>query len=720
MLRIKDEIGEKNMNEFDMKVLDSFPGKVVRKDLTTLMKKGANVPTYVLEYLLGMYCATDDEDSIEIGLNKIKKILSENYVRPDQSEYVKSKIKENGQYTIIDKITVVFDDREDKYIARFTNLRMDPFEVPSNLVIHNEKLLVGGIWCIVKIEYVGLEQENENDEQEAFEEDIFGNKKRKKKIKKKKSKYDSPFEIASLKPIQMPNLDLDEIKDARANFTKEEWMTLLLRSAGYEPDELSEKEKLHYLLRFVPFVQKNYNLVELGPRGTGKSHVYSELSPYSILMSSGTTTVSNMFYNMSSRRVGLVGNWDCIAFDEVAGITQASGDMVQIMKNYMANGSFARGADSISSDASIAFEGNTFRSVADMMRTTNLFEPFPEAFNNDSAFFDRIHAYLPGWETPKLRSSLFTKSYGLISDCFSEFCHAMRKYDFTNSFAEYFALNNQFNTRDTIAVGRTFSGLAKLIYPNEIMDKEECREILEYSIECRRRVKEQLRKMTPSEFSDVNLGYIDMDSAEEIIVELPEVSNGTLIYEGLETPGYVYGVGKSVTNVLGVYRLENKLINGTGILSFKNVEGLARAPKSVKDSITAAFNYFEENSRKIISGAYDDFDYSLYFNDLQNRGVSDEISVAEVVGLFSGLANRAVLPSLVICGKVVMSGSMMPITTELDEIFVAAANAGAKRIMLPAESKDKYNKLKSDLKDEISVIFYSTPLDAAKKALGVD
>lgn len=708
------------MNEFDMKVLDSFPGKVVRKDLTTLMKKGANVPTYVLEYLLGMYCATDDEDSIEIGLNKIKKILSENYVRPDQSEYVKSKIKENGQYTIIDKITVVFDDREDKYIARFTNLRMDPFEVPSDLVVHNEKLLVGGIWCIVKIEYVGLEQENENDEQEAFEEDIFGNKKRKKKIKKKKSKYDSPFEIASLKPIQMPNLDLDEIKDARANFTKDEWMTLLLRSAGYEPDELSEKEKLHYLLRFVPFVQKNYNLVELGPRGTGKSHVYSELSPYSILMSSGTTTVSNMFYNMSSRRVGLVGNWDCIAFDEVAGITQASGDMVQIMKNYMANGSFARGADSISSDASIAFEGNTFRSVADMMRTTNLFEPFPEAFNNDSAFFDRIHAYLPGWETPKLRSNLFTKSYGLIPDCLSEFCHAMRKYDFTNSFSEYFALNDQFNTRDTIAVGRTFSGLAKLIYPNEIMDKEECREILEYSIECRRRVKEQLRKMTPSEFSDVNLGYIDMDSAEEIIVELPEVSNGTLIYEGLETPGYVYGVGKSVTNVLGVYRLENKLINGTGVLSFKNVEGLARAPKSVKDSITAAFNYFEENSRKIISGAYEDFDYSLYFNDLQNRGVSDEISVAEVVGLFSGLANRAVLPSLVICGKVVMSGSMMPITTELDEIFVAAANAGAKKIMLPAESKDKYNKLRSDLKDEISVIFYSTPLDAAKKALGVD
>ncbi len=708
------------MTEFERKILDNFPGKVVRKDLTNMMKKGANVPTYVLEYLLGMYCATDDEDAIEIGIGRIKKILSENYVRPDQSEYVKSKIKENGQYTIIDKITVVFDDREDKYVARFTNLRMDPFEVSSDLVVHNEKLLVGGIWCIVKIEYVGLNKDDEDDEQETFEEDIFGNKKKKKKVKRKKSKYDSPFEISSLKPIQMPNLDLDEIKDCRVNFTKDEWITLLLRSAGYEPDELTQKEKLHYLLRFVPFIQKNYNLVELGPRGTGKSHAYSELSPYSILMSSGTTTVSNMFYNMSSRRVGLVGNWDCIAFDEVAGITQASGDMVQIMKNYMANGSFARGADSISSDASIAFEGNTFRSVDDMIRTTNLFEPFPDAFNNDSAFFDRIHAYLPGWETPKLRSSLFTSGYGLVSDCFSEFCHAMRKYDFTNSYGEYFALNSSFNTRDTIAVGRTFSGLAKLIYPDEVMNKEEVREILEYSIECRRRVKEQLRKMTPGEFADVDLGYIDMDTSEETIVYLPEIAVKTLIFEGFEKPGYVYGVGKSVNDKIGVYRLENKLIDGTGVFSFKNVEGLARAPKSVKDSITAAFNYFGENSKKLISGSYEDFDYTLYFNDLQNRGVCDEISVAEVVGLFSALANRAVIPSLAICGRVVMSGSMMPVTTDIDEIFVAAINAGAKKILLPSDTMSKVNTLKGDIANQISVMYYNTPIEAARKALGID
>lgn len=706
------------MTPLDEKILDNFPGKAVRKDLTSLMKKGANVPTYVLEYLLGMYCATDDEDAIEVGLEKIRRILSENYVRPDQSEYVKSKIKENGQYTIIDKITVELDEREDKYVARFTNLDMDPFEVSSDLVVHNEKLLIGGIWCIVRIEYIGLDRDGE--QEDACEEDIFGNRKRKKKARKKRSRYESPFEIAALKPIQMPNLDLDEIRDARQNFTKDEWISLLLKSAGYEPEALTEKQKLHYLLRFVPFIQKNYNLVELGPRGTGKSHVYSELSPYSILMSSGHTTVSNMFYNMGSRKIGLVGNWDCIAFDEVSGITQSSGDMIQIMKNYMANGSFARGAESISSDASIAFEGNTFRSVADMMRTTNLFEPFPEQFNHDSAFFDRIHAYLPGWETPKLRAGLFTRGYGLISDCFSEFCHAMRRYDFTNAFGGYFELNDNYNTRDDTAVRRTFSGMAKLIYPDEEMTKEETRELLEYCIECRRRVKEQLRKMNPAEFSDVELGYIDLDTGEEHIVSLPEVASGTLIFDGFEKPGYVYAVGRSVDDKVGIYRLENKLLTGTGKFSFKNVEGLAHSPKSVRDSITAAFNYFKENADRLISGDCEAYDYSLYFNDLQNRNVSDEVSAAEVVGLFSALANRSVMPSLVICGRVVMSGSMMPVTTELDEIIVAASNAGANKIMLPDESRKQYDAIGGELKKEIEVIFYQSPLDAVRKALGVE
>lgn len=709
------------MDKFDQKIIEAFPGKAVRKDLTSLMKKGANVPTYVLEYLLGMYCTTDDEETMKLGLEKIKKILSENYVRPDQSDYVKSKIKENGQYTIIDKVTVRLDEKEDKYVAGFTNLDLKDFEVNSDLVVHNEKLLIGGIWCIIKIEYVGLEKEDE----ESFEEDIFeGNKKRQKKQKKRKSRYASPFTIAALKPIQMANLDLDEILEARKQFTKDEWITLLLRSAGYEPDELNEKQKLHYLLRFVPFIQKNYNLVELGPRGTGKSHAYSELSPYSILMSSGHTTVSNMFYNMASHRVGLVGNWDCIAFDEVGGITSSSGDMVQTMKNYMSNGSFARGSDSISCDASIAFEGNTFRSVSDMLRTANLFEPFPTDFNNDSAFFDRIHAYLPGWETPKLRAALFTCRYGLISDCFSEFCHAMRKYDFTNSFGEYFELNGNFKTRDDTSVRRTFSGLAKLIYPDEKIDKEQARELLEYAIECRRRVKEQLRKMNPAEYSDVGLGYIDLETGEERVVPLPEVSQETLIPASFEKPGYVYAIGRSQDNRVGVYRLENKLIyEGTGTISFRNVEGISsgtRNTKDVKDSITAAFNCFAESARELVSQKYEKYDYSLYFNDLQNCGVSDEVSVAEVVGLFSAISNRSVSPSLVVCGKVVMSGETMPVIMMLDEIIVAAANAGAKKILLPENTKNSYEQLSDALKNEITAEFYSTPLEAAKMALGVN
>ena len=499
------------MNELDRKVVDTFPGKVVRKDLTALMKSGANVPTYVLEYLLGMYCATDDEALIDQGIAKIRKILRDNYVKPEESESIKSRIRENGEYTVIDKITVFLDEKEDKYIAKFSNLEIAGFEINSEFVVKNSKLLMGGVWCILRIAY---EREDENDLSEYFPDE---------KRRKKKSKYQSPFSIVSLKPIQMPNLDLAEIIDGRLNFSTEEWICTLLRSEGYEPEELTEKERMHYLLRIVPMIEKNYNLVELGPRGTGKSHVYQELSPYSILMSGGQTTVSNLFYNMSARRVGLVGHWDCIAFDEVAGMNFKDMDAIQILKNYMANGSFARGQNSISADASLAFEGNINDTVENVLKVTHLFEPFPEEFNDDSAFFDRIHYYLPGWETPKLRSQLLTKRYGFITDCLSEFCHEMRKYDFTHHFDMYFELNGAHNRRDEIAVRRTFSGFAKLLYPDGIISKEQAKYILEYAIEGRRRVKEQLRRMAPSEFADVELGYIDLDSDEEIIIELPEM-----------------------------------------------------------------------------------------------------------------------------------------------------------------------------------------------------
>lgn len=713
------------MDELDLKALDAFPGMVVRKDLTAKMKKGHNVPTYVLEYLLGMYCATDDPEDIREGMRKVDRVLTENYVNPDQSDVIKSRIRETGQYHIIDKLKVSFDEREDAYVASFSNLKMDPFTVNPDFVVHNEKLLTGGVWCIVTLKYCGSAFGDPLSENEV-ETEVFGTgsgaqQKQKSKRKASRQRYDSVFAIEELKPIQMSYFNLDEILQLREEFTDEEWIDLLLRSAGYEPGVLEEKQKLHYLLRFVPFIQKNYSMVELGPRGTGKSHVYSELSPYSILMSSGHTTVSNMFYNMSTRRVGLVGNWDCIAFDEVGGMKggsrDSSQDMVQILKNYMANGSFARGVDSVHAEASIAFEGNTFRSIPDMLRTSHLFEPFPDEYSNDSAFFDRICAYLPGWETPKLRSEHYTAHFGLNIECFAEFCHRMRKYDFSNDFSEYFELNRNFNTRDETAVRLTFSGLAKLICPHRVIGKEITRRLLEYAIECRRRVKEQLRKMSPSEFSDVDLGYIDLETGETTIVTLPEIAAGTLIPDSFEPEGYVYAIGRSVSGKIGVYRLENKIIRGNGGLHFQNVEGISGS-KAVRDSIMAAFNYFREEVRGLTSQNPSRYEYSLYYNDLQRSGPCMEISVAEVVGLCSALVNRPVTPATVICGRVVMSGSMMPLTVNLDEIVVAAVNAGADVIMLPEECLDQFNSLPADLRSEIRLITYSTPLEAAQIALG--
>ena len=421
---------------------------------------------------------------------------------------------------------------------------------------------------------------------------------------------------------------------------------------------------------------------------------------------------------MGRRKVGLVGNWDCIAFDEVGGMAGATMEFVQTMKTYMANGNFALGADSINADASIAFEGNTFRTLSDMIRTSHLFEPFPDNFNSDSAFFDRINAYLPGWETPKLKESLFTKGFGLISDCLSEFCHAMRKYDFTSNFMGYYKFNKNFKTRDDKAVTKTFSGLVKLIYPDENMTKEEFKELLEYSIEGRRRVKEQLKKMSPSEFNAVSLGFIDIETDEEYIVNVPEQPESTLVSEVFEPAGFVYAIGRSIKDQIGVYRLENTVIAGTGKFDSKNIEGLG-SNKTVKDSMNAAFVEFGKHTKEIVAKSPNSFDYTLYFNDLQNKAVSDEISVAEVVGLCSALANVPVKPSMPIVGRVVVSGSMMPLTTSLHDIVVAAVNAGANKIMLPDECKDKFEKLSLDTRKNLKAIFYSSPIDAAKKALGL-
>ena len=474
----------------DAKIVEAFPGKTVRKDLTAVMKRGANVPTFVLEYLLGMYCSTDDPDMVEQGLARIRKILTENYVRPDESERIKSKIWELRQYTIIDKVSVRFDEYRGIHVATFANLSIDPVVMPEDYVRSYPKMLCGGMWCILRMEYFQLDDEL-NDE---FA-DVFGDSKPVRKSKNS-GPEDNPYRIGNLTPIQMPNIDLDDIVSKRKSFTTEEWMDLLLRSAGYEPDSLDLRTKLHFIERMVPLVERNYNLCELGPRGTGKSHIYNEVSPYAILLSGGQTTTANLFGRLNAsakkssslERTGLVGNWDVVAFDEVAGMHFKDMNAIQILKGYMAGGTYARGRESFNGDASMVFEGNINDNVQNVLKTTHLFDPFPPEFNEDSAFFDRIHCYLPGWEVPKMRSDLLTKRYGLITDCLSEFCKGMRKRDYTHHLDDFYRLNGDFNTRDEIGVRKTFSGLMKLLFPDERMSHDDAKMILDYAIEGRRRV----------------------------------------------------------------------------------------------------------------------------------------------------------------------------------------------------------------------------------------
>ena len=478
------------MDSLDKKLNEHFAGRVVRKDLTKKIKEGANVPVYVLEYLLGMYCATDDEDSINEGVERVKRILADNFVRPDEAEKIKSKIRELGKFTVIDKLAVKLNAKKDLYEAEFSNLGLKGVPIAPHYVKDYDKLLCGGIWCILKMDYF-------------FDED---------------AKDASPFNISDLTPIQMPNLDLDEIMEGRRNFTKQEWIDVLIRSIGMEPTTLDENVKWHLILRMVPLVENNYNLCELGPRGTGKSHLYKEISPNSILVSGGQTTVANLFYNMSSKQIGLVGMWDTVAFDEVAGIHFKDKDGIQIMKDYMASGSFARGREEKNASASMVFVGNINQSVESLIKTSHLFEPFPDAMSSDSAFFDRMHYYLPGWEIPKMRPEFFTNQYGFITDYLSEFLREMRKRNFSDSIDKYFKLGTNLNQRDTIAVRKTVSGMVKLLYPNGEFDKEGIEEILRYALVGRRRVKEQLKKIGGMEFYDVQFSYIDNETFKEEFV----------------------------------------------------------------------------------------------------------------------------------------------------------------------------------------------------------
>ena len=663
---------------------DHFAGKVVRKDLTKLVKEGANVPVYVLEYLLGTYCASRDEATIAEGLQTVKKVLAENYVRPDEAEKVKSTIRERGRLKVIDKVAVKLNEKRDVYEALLSNLGTKGVEVGTNFVKQYEKLLAGGIWCIVTLSYF-------------YEEGQKG----------------SPFIIEELKPIQMPNVELADFFKGRNGFTEEQWIDVLLRSTGMEPTQFESRVKWHLLARMVPLVENNFNVCELGPRGTGKSHIYKEISPNSILVSGGKTSVANLFYNMGARRVGLVGLWDVVAFDEVAGINFDDKDGVQIMKDYMASGSFARGRDSINASASMVFVGNINQPVDTLVKTSHLLAPFPEAMI-DTAFFDRFHCYIPGWEIPKMRPEFFTNAYGFIVDYLAEVMREMRKRNFADAITKYFRLGRDLNQRDTIAVKHTVSGLLKLLYPDENYTKDAVEKCLAYALEARRRVKEQLKKIGGMEFYDVHFSYTDLETGMEKFIGVPEQGGGSLIPDSAMNPGVLHTISRG-GNLLGLYRLETQVTSGSGGLKISGLGSSAAA----KEGIKVGFDYFKANANRVSASLKPgEHDFHLHLVELHNSGPANGLTLAAFIALCSALLQRPVQPQLVILGSMSLGGSSIPVES-LAESLQVAFNSGAKRILLPMSSVTDIPTIPGELFAKFQTSFYADPADAVFKALGV-
>jgi ATP-dependent Lon protease len=671
------------------KLRQNFDGKIVRKDLTKHIKEGANVPVYVLEFLLGQYCSTDDEDTIEKGVQSVKRILADNYVRPDEAEKIKAILRKNGNHTVIDMVTVKLDIVKNAFFAEFSNLGLTKVPIEDEYPEKYDRLLCGGIWCIVQLDYEYIEEEKKNG---------------------------MPIRIRKLTPIQMPHVDIEELKAGRKAFTKEEWMDVLLRSIGMEPDELNEREKWLLLTRMIPLVENNFNLCELGPRSTGKSHLYKEISPNSILVSGGQTTVANLFYNMGRKTVGLVGLWDCVAFDEVAGIHFKDNDGVQIMKDYMASGSFARGKEEKAASASMVFIGNINQSVDVLLKTSSLFDPFPPEMGKDTAFLDRIHCYLPGWEIPKFRPEHFTDDYGFITDYLAEFIRELRKEQYGDALDKYYHLGKNLNQRDTIAVRKMVGGFIKLLYPDGVYTKEQLEEILTISLEMRRRVKEQLKKLGGMEFYDVNFSYIDNDDFSEHYVSVPEQGGGKLIPEGMCNPGQVYTVSQGKSGMIGVFRLESQMLPGNGKFERTGL-GSDREPKEASNT---AFNFLKANGNRI-SGSISTTtkDYIINYQDLQGIGMTKNLALPTLVALCSIALGKPALSSLAILGEISISGTMIK-ADELANALQVCLDSGAKKVLLPITSAGDLGTVPAELVGCFNLIFYQSAEDAVFKALGVE
>lgn len=671
------------------KLRQTFDGKIVRKDLTKKIKEGANVPVYVLEFLLGQYCCSDDDEVIEKGVQTVKRILADNFVRPDEAQKILARLRSNGSHTVIDMITVKLDIRRNRFFAEFSNLGLSDVPIDDEYPEQYDRLLCGGIWCIVQLDY----EYNEEDKKNGY-----------------------PIQIRKLTPIQMPHVDIDELKAGRKNFTKDEWIDILLRSIGMEPDELSYREKWLLITRMIPLVENNFNLCELGPRSTGKSHLYKEISPNSILISGGQTTVANLFYNMGRKTVGLVGLWDCVAFDEVAGIRFKDKDGVQIMKDYMASGSFARGKEEKAASASMVFVGNINQSIDVLLKTSSLFDPFPPEMGTDTAFLDRMHCYLPGWEIPKFRPEHFTDDYGFITDYLSEFIRELRKEQYGDALDHYFRLGKNLNQRDTIAVRRMVDGYLKLVYPDGQFSKDDLEEVLKLALEMRRRVKEQLKKLGGMEFYDVNFSYIDLDTFEEKYVSVPEQGGGKLIPEGVCNPGQVYTVSRGKSGMIGVFRLESQMLPGNG--KFERT-GLG-SDRAARESSNAAFSFLKANSNRISGNISTTMkDYIINYQDLQGIGMTGTLALSSLVALCSIALGRPIQSSMAVLGEMSIGGTLLKVD-ELANTLQVCLDSGAKKILMPAVSMPELATVPTDLSTAFDFILFKSPEEAVMKALGAN
>jgi ATP-dependent Lon protease len=671
--------------EIDRKVSSVFAGKVVRKDLVRKVKVGANVPVFVLEYLLGKYCATDDLAAIDAGLKVVNSTIANNLVRPDEANKVQSLVREKGKYTVIDKIKVRYLSEDDKYWAEFNNFGHKYVHVPEKYIRDYDRLLVGGIWAQVELRH-------------AFDEEISGKR--------------SPFWIDSLKPIQLASFDLEEYCQGRAQFSTDEWLDLLLRSIGLEPSHFERRLKLLFISRLIPLCEQNYNLIELGPRGTGKSYAFQELSPYVILLT-GPTTVANLFYNLATNKMGLVGLWDSIAFDEVADLQKMPKEVVTTLKTYCESGTFARGRDALSANASIAMFGNTNQPVEVMVRSSHLFMPLPDIIREDMAFLDRIHFYIPGWEIPKMRMEFFTDRYGFVVDYLAEALRSLRRQNYTEIASRYFSFGSHLNARDVKAVRKTVSGLVKLLYPSGEVSKEDLAEILELAIEGRRRVKEQLKKMGSFEYHQTSFSYIDSDSREETFVGVPEEGGRDLISTDPLAPGSVYVASVDDRGKVGLYRLEVGCMIGTGKLKIAGgVDG------TMKESIQRAFAYIQNNKADLgIAQAVSTTDFHIEAIDLLVNRIPCEVGIGFVVAICSAVKKHSVLPALVVVGDLSIQGNIKAVSS-LSEILQLGMDNGSRRALIPTSNKRHFFDISGDVIEKVDPVFYSDPMTAALKALG--